>query len=113
MTTFVAGDALCELLSASGAASTAAALAVEITARAPAALWAWRRRAFDELGRGAAAAAAASFQAVLRGRPGDAGCWEGLGAAYEALGRLTAGLKVSRLQWLFRTFSLSLKIASL
>ena len=35
-----------------------------------------------------------SFQAVLRGRPGDAASWEGLGSAYEALGRLTAGLKV-------------------
>lgn len=88
------GDSLCELLTASGAGATADALALEITSRVPTALWAWRRRAFAELAGGSAAAAVVSFQAVLRGRPGDAASWEGLGAAYEGLGRLTAGLKV-------------------
>jgi superkiller protein 3 len=34
-----------------------------------------------------------SFQKALRVRPGDAACWEGLGAAYQLQGRLTAALK--------------------
>ena len=59
------------------------------------ATWAWRRRGFGQLLRGEAAEAATALQTVLREQPADAASWEGLGAAYEALGRLTAALKVS------------------
>ncbi len=47
-----------------------------------------------DLRRGAAAEAAIALQAVLRERPADTAAWEGLGAAYEATGRMTAALKV-------------------
>ena len=82
---------------AAGSADTAHALVVEVTDRSPAATWAWRRRGLGDLRRGAAAEAATALQTVLRDRPADAAAWEGLGAAYEATGRLTAALKV-RLQ---------------
>ena len=89
-----AGDALCEMLVAAGSADTAQALVVEVTERSPAATWAWRRRGLGDLRRGAAAEAATALQTVVRDRSADAAAWEGLGAAYEATGRLTAALKV-------------------
>jgi len=58
------------------------------------ATWAWRRRGFGQLWREEAGEAATALQTVLRDRPTDAAAWEGLGSAYEALGRLTAALKV-------------------
>ena len=61
------------------------------------ATWAWRRRGFGQLQRGEAGEAATALQTVLRDRPADVAAWEGLGAAYEALGRLTAALKVRML----------------
>lgn len=36
-----------------------------------------------------------SLQTALRGDASDANAWEALGAAYQAAGRLTAGIKVS------------------
>jgi superkiller protein 3 len=45
------------------------------------------------LARGDHADAIAAFQAALRAAPGDAAAWEGLAAAYQPLGRLTAALK--------------------
>jgi len=63
------------------------------------ATWAWRRRGFGQLRRGEAGEAATALQTVLRDQPADAAAWEGLGAAYEALGRLTAALKVCYVVW--------------
>lgn len=82
---------------AAGSPDTAAALAAEIAAREPAAAWATRRLAFDLLAAADAAAAVPAFQNVLRADAADAAAWEGLAAAYQALGRFTAALKVGLL----------------
>lgn len=79
---------------------TAAALAAcsAATQASPAAVWAWRRLGFLRLATGEPEPAITAFQTALRGRPRHARTWEGLGAAYQALGRLTAALKVRALQ---------------
>ncbi|KAK9814136.1 hypothetical protein WJX72_001132 [[Myrmecia] bisecta] len=88
-----AGEALCSLLKAAGSADTALALCEEFTKRAPQALWAWRRLGFLQLQTGQAEAAVVAFQNALRADVGHAAAWEGLGSAYQSLGRLTAALK--------------------
>lgn len=75
---------------------TAAALAAcsAATQANPAAVWAWRRMGFLRLAIEQPEPAITAFQTALRGGPRHARTWEGLGAAYQALGRLTAALKV-------------------
>lgn len=85
----------------------------EIAARSPNASWAIKRSGFlwldkcnttingleqqeqegQEQQQQYAEQAIDSFQKALGVRPGDAACWEGLGAAYQLQGRLTAALK--------------------
>ncbi|GBF94747.1 hypothetical protein Rsub_07630 [Raphidocelis subcapitata] len=55
--------------------------------------WARARLARLQLEARECAAAAAGFQAAIRAAPRDAALWEGLGAAYQALGRHSSALK--------------------
>jgi tetratricopeptide (TPR) repeat protein len=109
------GDGLCRQLMNGGKRESAFLLCREIAARSPNASWAIKRSGFlwldkctttttsngleqqeevqQEYQQQYAEQASNSFQKVLRVRPGDAACWEGLGAAYQLQGRLTAALK--------------------
>jgi len=88
-----AGEGLCALLASAGDAAAAAAACQAATRADEGAVWAWRRLAFLRLAGGDAEAAVPCFHTALRAQPGHARTWEGLGAAYQALGRLTAALK--------------------
>jgi tetratricopeptide (TPR) repeat protein len=82
------------LLKDEGRADTAQALCQEVSARAPAATWAWRRLGFFALDASNFERAVLCFQTALRGDVRHVGSWEGLGSAYQSLARLTAALKV-------------------
>ncbi|KIY91513.1 Tetratricopeptide repeat protein 37, partial [Monoraphidium neglectum] len=77
-----------------GDAELARAVCEEALAAQPqGALWARARLARLQLDARECAAAAASYQAAIRAAPADAALWEGLGAAYQALGRHSSALK--------------------
>ena len=82
------------MLKDEGRADTAQALCQEVSTRAPAATWAWRRLGFFALDASNFEGAVPCFQTALRGDVRHAGSWEGLGSAYQSLARLTAALKV-------------------
>lgn len=82
------------MLKDEGRADTAEALCQEVSTRAPAATWAWRRLGFFALDASNFERAVLCFQTALRGDVRHVGSWEGLGSAYQSLARLTAALKV-------------------
>ncbi|KAL0025266.1 hypothetical protein WJX77_012112 [Trebouxia sp. C0004] len=88
-----AGDGLCNLLKDEGRADTAQALCQEVSTRAPAATWAWRRLGFFALDTSHCEKAVLFFQTALRGDVRHVASWEGLASAYQSLARLTAALK--------------------
>lgn len=88
-----AGDGLCRLLAATSSSALETRLCEEILDRAPDAHWAKARLAYIQLAQQKYTEAVASFQAAIRGLPDDAGLWEGMGAAYRALGRHNSALK--------------------
>jgi tetratricopeptide (TPR) repeat protein len=114
-----AGNALCDLLSARAAAAAAAAAAAdpsssaaasaaaaadsqlalegqlleELLVRAPDAQWARARLAGLQLQLRQYEPAVSSYQAAIRSSPKSAELWEGLAAAYQALGRHASALK--------------------
>jgi Flp pilus assembly protein TadD len=88
------GNGLVRLQRSAGASDRAIALCKEVAGREPRALWAHRSLGFLLLGNGQGDAAVTAFQVALRGDASNARTWEGLGAAYQTLGRLTAALKV-------------------
>ena len=107
----LAGEGLVRLLVSSGRSDVAMALCSETTASCPSSAWPWRLLADLQLRAAAAAGAGAgggsgggqqqlqqdavaSYQHAVRAEPGSAALWEGLAAAYQALGRHTAALKV-------------------
>lgn len=113
-----AGEALVSLLCSQGHHTTATALCQEIlltaeSTTAPSAnhhhshshsapspkdvSWARRRLPALLLQQGDAAGAVSAAQVALREDASDAGTWAGLGAAYQALGRHIAALKVCML----------------
>ena len=94
VTQAAAGKALCALLASASGVQVAQSLCTELTSRAPQATWAWKRLAFYQLAEKQFEAAVATFQTALRNEVGSAEVWEGLGFAYQSLGRLTAALKV-------------------
>ncbi len=94
------GEGLCAMLVQTSNVSAATAACQAIAQAHSGAVWAWRRLGFLRLASGEFEAAITAFQMALRAGPGHARTWEGLGAAYQALGRLTAALKVQPCPWL-------------
>eukprot|EP00884_Botryococcus_braunii_P003753 jgi/Botrbrau1/13379/Bobra.0194s0011.1 len=89
----LAGNGLIRLLREGGAPDRAIALCREVTSREAGALWAHAGLGFMLLASGEGEAAIPCFQSALRGDPFKARIWEGLGAAYQSQGRITAALK--------------------
>ena len=82
------------LLRQAGAFGLAVALCRDIAEQYPEAVWAQRQLGMLLLRQGDAEGVIAALQVGIRGDASHAGAWEGLGAAYQALGRLSAALKV-------------------
>jgi superkiller protein 3 len=81
------------LLRAARALGPATALCADIAEQYPQAAWAQRQLAALLLAQGDAEGAIAALQAAIRADGAHAAAWERLGAAYQALGRLSAALK--------------------
>ncbi|GAB4822771.1 hypothetical protein N2152v2_009817 [Parachlorella kessleri] len=87
------GEGLTRLFIQGGKQDSATLLAEEITKRAPAATWGWKRLGFQHIQGNRYEEGIRVFQTALRGSVRDADAWEGLASCYQSLGRWTAALK--------------------
>ncbi|KAM0941484.1 putative tetratricopeptide-like helical domain superfamily [Dioscorea sansibarensis] len=90
---FEAGEALCELLDASGKESLEVSTCREIAEKSRRAFWAFRRLGYLQVHQKKWLEAVQSLQHAIRGYPTCADLWEALGLAYHRLGMFTAALK--------------------
>ncbi|CAN4093790.1 unnamed protein product [Withania somnifera] len=89
----IAGEAICDILDATGKETLEIAVCREASDKSPRAFWALCRLGYLLVNQNKWSEAVQSLQQAIRGYPTCADLWEALGLSYQQMGMLTAAIK--------------------